>query len=239
MANQQKLEPRDWDSLRRCPLFRHLDEQTLGAVVGRARLQTLERGQTLFAQGDPADAFFIVLDGWVKLYRLAPNGDETVITIIAPGESFAEPVMFLGGKYPVYAASASRCRLVRMEHDAFVKCLQSERELATAMLASIAWRGAALTEQIGMLKAMNAPRRVAEFLLRLGNAGHGGAVVTLPYEKALIAGRLGMTPESFSRALAALKKIGVSVDHSSVEIADVAALRGFVQDGATPPNTGS
>ena len=148
--------------------------------------------------------------------------------------------MFLGGKYPVYAASASRCRLVRMEHDAFVKCLQSERELATAMLASIAWRGAALTEQIGMLKAMNAPRRVAEFLLTArATLATTARLVTLPYEKALIAGRLGMTPESFSRALAALKKIGVSVDHSSVEIADVAALRGFVQDGATPPNTGS
>jgi CRP/FNR family transcriptional regulator, dissimilatory nitrate respiration regulator len=239
MSDRQKFEPQDWDRLRGCPLFRHLDEPTLGAVVGRSRVQTLERGQTLFAQGDPADAFFIVLDGWVKLYRLAPNGDETVITIVAPGESFAEPVMFLGGKYPVYAASASRCRLVRMEHDAFVNSLQSERELATAMLASIAWRGAALVEQIGMLKAMSAPRRVAEFLLRLSHGRHDGATVTLPYDKALIAGRLGMTPESFSRALGALKKIGVRVDHSSVAIADPSALRAFVQEGSSPPNTGS
>jgi CRP-like cAMP-binding protein len=228
-VNPHNMQPQDWTSLRLCPLFRKLDDETVRRVVGRARIQTFDRGQQIFTQGDQADAFFVVLDGWVKLYRLSADGDEAVVTVVARSEAFAEPVVFLGGKYPVCASAASRCRLLRMEYDVFVQCLRSEQDLASAMLASIAWRAAALTEQIGMLKVLTAPQRVAEFLLEIGRTAQDGAEIPLPYEKSLIAARLGMTPESFSRALAALKKIGVAIDRNHVAIADIAALRQFAK----------
>ena len=219
----------DRASLRGCPLFRDLSDQTIDRVVNRARMAKYARGHLVFAQGDPANAFFIVLEGWVKLYRLTANGDEAVVTVVARGESFAEPVMFLGGRYPVYASAATPCRLLRMEYDAFVSCLESERDVATAMLASIAWRAAALTEQIGILKVLNAPRRVAEFLLSLCPLERNDARIPLPYEKALIAARLGMTPESFSRALAALRKFGVKVARDVITIDDIGALRDYMR----------
>ncbi len=218
----------DWAVLKACPIFRHLDDATLRRVVARVTIQSYARGKTVFSQGDPGDAFFVVVDGWVKLSRFTTNGDEAVFSVIARGESFAEPIMFMGGRYPVNAIAATDCRLARMEHDSFVRSLESERDLAPAMLASIAKWTAALTEEIGALKVLDAPSRVAEFLLRFSTGAECSAQVPLPFEKALIAARLGMTPESFSRALAVLRSVGVTTKRDTVIIESIPRLRQFV-----------
>ena len=75
------------------------------------------------------------------------------------------------------------------------------------------------------LKARTGAQRVAEFLLELAGATHGFCEVTLPYDKVLIAGRLGMKPESLSRAFARLREYGVTVRHNNAAIADIAVLR--------------
>ena len=228
MAISSKANEADWTALRMCPLFRHIGETPVQRLTEKARVTTVERGQIVFTQGDPADAFYVVLEGWVKLYRLTPGGDEAVVTVLTRGESFAEPVMFLGGRYPVIAEAASHGRLLRIEHAIFVQCLEHESDLAAAMLASIGRRAAELTEQIGALKLLDAPRRVGEFFLQLLAASGENGRIALPYEKVLIAARLGMTPESFSRALAALSKVGVTTNREIVTVADVARLREFV-----------
>lgn len=228
MAISSKANEADWAALRICPLFRHIGETPIQRLTEKARVTTVERGQIVFTQGDPADAFYVVLEGWVKLYRLTSGGDEAVVTVLTRGESFAEPVMFLGGRYPVIAEAASQGRLLRIEHAIFVQCLERESDLAAAMLASIGRRAAELTEQIGALKLLDAPRRVGEFFLQLLVTSGEDGRIALPYEKVLIAARLGMTPESFSRALAALSKVGVKTNREIVTITDAARLREFV-----------
>ncbi len=228
MANTSKANAADWAAMRMCPLFQHIGEAALRRIADKCRVTTVERGQIVFTQGDSADAFFVVLEGWVKIYRLTPGGAEAVFTVLTRGESFAEPVMFLGGRYPVIAEAASGGRLLRIEHAAFVQCLEHESDLAAAMLASIGRRAGELTQQIGTLKLLDAPRRVGEFFLRLLADSSEPGRIELPYEKVLIAARLGMTPESFSRALAALTKVGVTTKREIVEVADTQALRDFV-----------
>lgn len=223
-----KANAADKAAMRMCALFRHIGDATVERLAEKCRAMVVERGQIIFTQGDPADAFYLVLEGWVKLYRLTPGGSEAVVTVLTRGESFAEPVMFLGGRYPVIAEAASHGRVLRIEHAAFVQCLERESDLAAAMLASIGRRAGELTQQIGALKLLDAPRRVAEFFLRLlADSGDAGRIA-LPYEKVLIAARLGMTPESFSRALAALTKLGVATNREIVTISDPAKLRAFV-----------
>ena len=228
MANMSKANATDWAGMRMCPLFRHIGDEAVQRLAEKCRVSMVERGQVIFTQGDPADAFFVVLEGWVKLYRVTPGGAEAVVTVLTRGESFAEPVMFLGGRYPVIAEAASSGRLLRVEHAAFVQCLERESDLAVAMLASIGIRAGELTQQIGALKLLDAPRRVGEFFLRLLADSSQNGRIELPYEKVLIAARLGMTPESFSRALAALTKLGVTTKREIVSIADVQMLRDFV-----------
>ncbi|WP_374546782.1 helix-turn-helix domain-containing protein, partial [Rhodoblastus sp.] len=84
-----------------------------------------------------------------------------------------------------------------------------------------------LVKQIEQLKAQSAPQRIADFLLDQVTAESGPAAIALPYEKALIANRLGMQPESFSRALARLRDLGVTVERDNVHIKDLAKLIAF------------
>ncbi|MEZ5722608.1 MAG: helix-turn-helix domain-containing protein [Paracoccaceae bacterium] len=83
--------------------------------------------------------------------------------------------------------------------------------------------------QIEQLKARTGPQRVAEFLLELTQSPVGSCSVELPYDKVLIAGRLGMKPESLSRAFTKLREQGVRIQQNSAEIDDVEGLRDYAE----------
>ena len=89
--------------IRETPLFSGISETQFEAILGDAAAKAMSRGETLFLQGDRADALFVVLEGWVKLYRVTPAGDEAVVHVFTDGQSFAEAAAFTGGVYPVSA----------------------------------------------------------------------------------------------------------------------------------------
>ena len=86
----------DLQIISRIAVFRGLKQETVEHIITPATAVNLAAHQPLFRQGDPATAFFIVIDGWVKLYRITLAGDETVIHILTKGDSFAEAVAFTG-----------------------------------------------------------------------------------------------------------------------------------------------
>ena len=102
-------------------------------------------------------------------------------------------------------------------------------QLAFDMLAAASIRLRELVDEVEQLKARSAPQRIADFLVKQTPMTSGPARITLPYEKALIASRLGIKPESFSRALGKLAELGVVVDRDSVSIDDVARLAAFAE----------
>ncbi|HET9903298.1 MAG TPA: Crp/Fnr family transcriptional regulator [Xanthobacteraceae bacterium] len=221
----------DWATIARAPIFRAMDETLLRSVIRNREPRRYGRGETIFQQGDPADAFFLVLDGWVKLYRAVPNGDEIVVALFTKGETFAEAMMFRGGCYPACAEAVSPVRLLRVDGRHLRDAIMKNPQISLEMLAAASLHLRQLVEQIEQLKAQSAPKRIAWFLLSLTTARCGPVEIALPYEKTLIANRLGMKPESFSRALARLRAFGVEVDRDRVRIADVRNLLGFVADG--------
>lgn len=219
-----RLTAEEWGLIRQCPIMAALPDEDVQQLIGAQRAHAYDANQTIFSQGHPADAFYIVVEGWVKVFRITPSGQEAVVSVFAKGESFAEPVMFLGGYYPASAEAASAVRLIRIDAADFAALMEKKPALATAMLASIARHTEELSDEILGLKLLSAPRRLAEFLNRLTPAGANAAEVRLPHEKNLLARRLGMTPESLSRSLAALRQLGVCVDRDCVSIPDVQAL---------------
>lgn len=227
------IDAGDWQSVRACPLFEHLGPEMTRRLIGHRRPIGYEPRQMIFAQGDRADAFFVVLDGWVKLYRLTPSGEEAVVSVFTRSESFAEPVMFLGGVYPASAEAASRVRLLKIDAAGFLQAIGEEPGLAAAMLASVVHHTEQLASEIASLKLLSAPRRVAEFLIRQAEPEERDVRIVLPHEKALLAGRLGMTPESLSRALALMRKLGVEVEREHIHISDVGRLREFAAETRT------
>ncbi|MHA1152266.1 MAG: Crp/Fnr family transcriptional regulator [Alphaproteobacteria bacterium] len=228
------MERQDLVILRHVPLFAGLDEPHLSGLLRDASVRAHPKGQLLFQQGDPANRFYVVLGGWVKIFRLTPDGDQAVMGLFSRGESFAEAAMFMGGHFPASAEVVENARLLRIESDSFEKRLHAEPEIAIAMLASVSRRMHYLVGQIEQLQVRSGTQRVADFLLKLCPAGDGPAEIALPYDKSLIASRLGMKPESFSRALARLRDLGVRTERNHVSISDPAALADYCAGGSLP-----
>ncbi len=223
------MEPADWDIVKSTPLFGAMPLQTAQVLVGNTIPRPYEKGATLFLQGEPATAFFILLDGWVKIYRTTPDGLEVVLHVFKRGETFAEAAIFLGGRYPASAETVAPSRLLRVDGTAFRSRIEERPALAMSMLASASYQLKFLVEQIEQIKVRSAPQRIADFLVRLTPVRKGPAIIELPFEKGLLANRLGMKPESFSRALANLRAHGVAVERGTVSIADIGRLLSFVE----------
>ena len=214
----------------RHPLFSGVRAEARRQLVSDAIVRQFERGKILFHQGDPADRFFVVASGWVKLYRLSSAGEEVILHVFSAGESFADAAIFGAGTYPVTAEVIEAARLIEIPAQPFLQRLHDDPELAFNMLASLSAHMRALVEQVEQRSGRSAETRVGTFLLRLCH-GHGGdARVRLPYEKFLVAARLGMRAETFSRSLARLRKIGVRVDGHDVIVPDVAKRRALITD---------
>ncbi|MCC6776026.1 MAG: Crp/Fnr family transcriptional regulator [Hyphomicrobiales bacterium] len=211
-------------------VFRGLKRETVEHIIVPATAVMLSPHDTLFRQGDPATAFFIVIEGWVKLYRITLSGEETVIHVLTKGESFAEAVAFTGARFPATAEAVSDARVVRIPADHIVRCIRESPDIALAMIASTSSHLHHLVQQVEQLKAQSGVQRVAEFLASLAPVEHGSCVIALPYDKVLIAARLGLKPESLSRAFAKLRSIGVAVHAAHVAVSDVGKLRQLAAD---------
>jgi CRP-like cAMP-binding protein len=228
------LEDEDLKVARGCELFRGMPEPVVRQLLSSRRAISLHKGQILFHQGDPALAFFVVLEGWMKIYRTGADGVETIIHVAKAGETFAEAAMFMEGAYPVHAEAITPTRLLRIEGRSVHERIGADPSFALAMLAAMSLRLRELVNEIERLKRHDATERVAEFLLNMAAASDvDPTIVTLPFEKLVIAARLGIKPESFSRALARLKAAGVATNGPQVTIASRQALEQFLKDSSS------
>jgi CRP-like cAMP-binding protein len=220
--------PDDLRAASQIAVFGGLNPREVQTLLAQASVIDLEPGQCLFRQGDAAAAFFIVITGWVKLYRITPAGDEAVLHVLTKGESFAEAVAFVGGRYPATASAATDARVVVIPAHHVINCVREMPDVALAMIASTSQHLHRLVQRVEQLSAQSGLQRVAEFLAGLCPNMDGSCTISLPYDKTLIAGRLGLKPESLSRVFAKLRSVGVDVRASDVVVSEVAQLRSLV-----------
>jgi CRP-like cAMP-binding protein len=213
------------EAVKKSVLLNGLSEDIREKLLKDSVRRSYSEGETIFVQGDIARAVFIVLSGFVKLSRMTPNGTEAVVTIMGRNRSFAEAMVLRGEPYPVTAEAISDCTLLQIDGVRLRQFLLENQEFAIRMLASTFVHLQGLVDQIERLKAHTGVQRVAQFLADLTDLDTGPCQVRLPYNKRLIAGHLGMQPESLSRAFARLREHGVRVDASKADIDDIATLR--------------
>lgn len=209
-------------------LMSSLTEASAMQITEKATETRLSRGATVFHRGDPADSLYVVVEGWVKVSRVTAAGSEAVLAVCTQGQSFAEAAVFLSGVYPASAQAVTDVHLVSVPTKPLLALITSQPDVALAMLASMSRHLHQLVGDIEALKTRSGTQRVAEFLFSLVRTASGSTTVTLPYEKALIAARIGIKPESLSRALSRLRQFGVDAKNGEVYIADVEALRDYV-----------
>lgn len=222
---------------RKSLLFGSFPDDVCDSVLGKSVLRHLPRGAAVFNHGEEAHSIFVVLDGWVKLYRVTRNGAEAIVGLFTKGESFGEAVALQHAAYPVTAEAVTDLDLVQVQAVHLIDLMRTRPEVSMAILSSTFVHLRSLVSQIEQLKAHSGAQRVAQFLLSLAPEEAQSCTVTLPYDKVLIAGRIGMKPESLSRAFQRLKSHGVTIKNNHAEISDLEDLRAFAEEeqGARAP----
>lgn len=214
------LPKHECDLLKSVPLFAGFNDSALETLLAESNIQVQDRGSILFITGDEASHFYVILSGWIKLFRQTPDGHESVIHVFRSGESFAEAAIFNEQRYPVSAEAVDKTRLLAIRAAPFIRHVRETPDYALNIMGSMARHQHHLVTQIEQLSVQSTTQRLARFLLSLCPPGNDAITVSLPIEKALIAGRLGMQPESLSRALAKLRKVGTNCEGAEVHISD-------------------
>ncbi len=213
------------DTIQALPLFCGLDEGKLQDILKYARVISHHKGTIVFMQGEQASRFYIVLEGWVKLFKGNVSGQESVLQVLTVGETLLETTIFNNLPFPVSAQAVDNVKLLSIPASIVREQLQNNKKLAINMLSNVAGRSQALITQFEQLTLKTVPQRIGWFLLKLFlENGESTKNLKLPYDKSLIAGFLGMKPETFSRTLQQLKEQGIDINHKSVDLLDVFAL---------------
>ncbi|WP_341891550.1 Crp/Fnr family transcriptional regulator [Variovorax sp. YR752] len=214
------------------PLFTDLSRPELERLALGCQLRRLSRGDTVFRVGEPCEEFHVTVTGQIKLFAISPAGQEKVIELVGPGNSFAEALMFTGKPYIINAQALSDTLLLTVKKDAVVGEIERDPRFAMRMLAGISRRLHGLVHDVEAYALHSGVQRVIGYLLRdqIAEDCVSGEVITvsLPVSKATIASRLSLTPEYFSRVLHELEAAGlVRIDKRDVHILDVQRLAAY------------
>lgn len=226
--------------LARWALFSSVPRHLLHELAADAEEVQIGRGEVLFTRGTAATAFYGLVRGLIQLGISNADGNVRVVEIIGPGQTFGEAVMFQQGGYPVDAVALAPSELVRIPAASVDALLTSDPRFARAMLASMSTRLHGLVRDIELFTLTSTTQRVVGYLLGELTVGaaptpvtsspppvgaNGPGQVHLTPSKQVVASRLGMTPESFSRVVRDLSESGlISVRGRIVTIPDEAAL---------------
>lgn len=217
--------------VKRTPVFSSLDEAVLAAFLQQCDVRALSAGRRVFDAGQEADRFFVVLEGRVKIFKTNARGDEQILHLYGPGESFGEAAMWSGGRFPASVLATDDVRLLVVRRTVLRAALTRNAELAMGMLAGLSAKlreFAALVEQLSL---RDVPARLADVLLKERLAAPG-PTIRLRQTKRELAAQIGTVPETLSRALKRMKTQGlITVTGARVTLLNERALRELAEGG--------
>jgi CRP/FNR family transcriptional regulator len=188
-------------------LFHRMKPEQVGRVGSLLRLRQTEAGETLFREGDDCTGFFVVLEGAVQLQRSAPDGRETVLSVVRSGQSFAEAAVFSGGPFPATAVALEATLLALFPKGSFLRMLKEDPDLCLGALESLSSWHHRLTFQVQQLSQEGGTGRLRRWLGDQARESRDG-IVRLRVPKKTLAAQLGMAPETLSRLLRSLRDSG-------------------------------
>ena len=214
------------------PMFQELDAGDLDRIAAGTTEHRVAKGEIIFRRGDPCVGFHALIYGQVKLAFTSPQGAEKVVDVIGPGQSFGEALMFTDRPYLVYAQALSDSLLLHISKQTLDAELARDPRLARLMLAGLSRRLLGLIQDVEAYSLRSGIQRVIGYLLRDIDERKDAAApvrVMLDVNKGVIASRLNLTPEHFSRILAELTHEElISVHGAEIMILDPERLRAYL-----------
>lgn len=225
--------------LRSLTLFSTFSEQELLPFINAAQTRNYPKGTMLYLESERATAFYIICSGWIKLSRMTEDGEEVVLTVHTRGSITGESALFENGRYASSAQVVEAAQVMSIPIKLLKEGLKTNNKLALNMLASMVQYQREHELHLEQYLLYSAPQRIGCFLLGLCPVldQKDGLVLSLPYDKSLIASTLGMKAATFSRALNILRQeTGIQIKGTQVKIASMKRLLKFVNGCYSYPN---
>lgn len=206
------------------PMFRQVARPQLAELARHARVQHVRRSATVCRKGETLNCFFGVAYGLVKLALRADSGEEKVLRLVGSGETFGEALVFRERPNQLDAVALADTMLVVFPTQAVVALLEHDTNFARGLLSSLSERMHELVAEVEASTLLSARQRVASYLESLA-ADQSGDRARLPATKTVIAARLGVTKETFSRLLRELANQAlIEVEKRDILLRDRAGL---------------
>lgn len=232
IANSKSTGPPEQSlyCLRGASLFSNLSEPELACFHDAAHARSYKKGKTLYLQNEPAEFFYIICGGWIKLFHSMPEGEEVIVDMLTTGHMVGESAIFEQGLHTSNAEVIEDVQLLSIPSHVLKEQIHLNPALAYSMLSSMFRHHRRHYGELSLNAMQSAPQRIGSFLLRLcPHDKKKDIVLHLPYDKTLIAYTLGMKGSTFSRALNILRqKADIRITGSRVEIDLIDKLVKFV-----------
>lgn len=210
-------------------LFKGLEDKVLEKIRSFSIAKKFSKNEIIYIQEDKAQYIYFIKSGWVKIFTETIDGEEAIMDVLPANHIFGDQAIIEGSNLSHSAESVEETEIVLMKIDKVRDLIKESTQFSMNILKLLAEKQKFRDKELEHLSLQNTPQRIGCFLLRLCKSeDESNITLNLPYDKSLIASRLGMKAETFSRALNKLKdETGISIKGSSINISSVSKLSSY------------
>jgi len=215
------------------PLFAHLAATHIDELAAASRCATFHKDQAIYRAGDPAGDMYVLLAGQVKLALSCNRGNEKVIDVLEPGQSFGEAELFGARAHLAAAVATKPCQVLCIGRDSIYRIMELDPRLALRVMKVLARRQTEMEAELAKRRFYSGSQRVLDYILQQAGPNRdvvGETTITLGVSKQVLASRFDMQPETFSRTLRELSDAGlIAVDRCQIRLRNTMIAR-FLDD---------
>ncbi len=219
--------------LRKLVFFSELDDKSLNEISRLIVERKYKKNEIIFMEGEPSEAVFFIKKGKVKISKNAPDGKEHIIHIMGNGDVFAEACLFGDVPYPASAEAVDDTDIIMIKNKEFLELLETIPQVAIEIIRVMSGRLIMVSRQIENLALKDAYGKAASLIMQMlrsqGNAIKNGEVLITNLSRQEMANMVGLTRETFTRALSKLKQDGaIEIDRENIKIVDADKLKNWM-----------
>ena len=207
--------------------FQGIDHTNAANLIEHSHIKNYDKNTILFMHGEDVRFVYIVMNGWIKLFRETFDGQEAILGLASKGDLIGES-NFDRKLHLFGAQTIEEARLLKISHLKLKEIVETDGVLALKVMSALNVSINRLELQVEHASTMNAAQRIGCFLIRIcSKHNEGKGEIKLPFDKMLIASYLGMKRETFSRGLNELKSLGVKVKGNLIIVPEIKKLTKF------------
>jgi CRP/FNR family transcriptional regulator len=191
--------------LKGIPLFKKLAPADLRHVAQAATVRRYEKGEVIFEQDDPSDAFYTIASGRVKIYKMMPNGKDIILEVFGPGDPLGTVAVYIGRPFPASAMALEDTTCVAIPTPVFFRLLETHPTLVRGLMLGLTIRLVELTTRLAQMSGTRIEPRFARLFIKLadqlGRPDRGGTFIPLALTRQELADMTGTTIETAIRIM--------------------------------------